>query len=292
MSNDRKNHRGPGNAPTEVRDSQPAAHAFELEGQGVDDSGTESFRNKLKRHAVSFSGPGLSEWKNLPDIGLYMDQVTTYLERQLDPFRVDAAERVITPSMINNYIKGSVIPRTEGKKYTQDHLARLLVVCTLKRVLSIPDLAILLNDREWPADVRPQGKTPLSNDASKQNFEEFYDLFRRTLDESLKETKETLETAMIDFPEGKETKTLRDMSLKLAVEAGTLGFAAEKLLALVDEMEEEQKKRIESAEKQRTGSTAKRHKDKKSKGGKNGNIDTAGDTANDIAAAGSDPRPD
>jgi len=44
-------------------------------------------------------------WNQLPDIGLYMDQVTGYLERQLGPLFSSEKERGITPSMINNYAK-------------------------------------------------------------------------------------------------------------------------------------------------------------------------------------------
>ena len=57
------------------------------------------------RHPVS--------WDQLPDIGLYMDQVLTYVDRQLGLFRQTGQEHFLTPAMINNYIKDSLLPRAE-----------------------------------------------------------------------------------------------------------------------------------------------------------------------------------
>lgn len=78
-------------------------------------------------------------WELLPDLGLYMDQVITFLERHLaslHPACVEG-EHILTPAMINNYVKQRVIPRPNGKKYDREHLAALLMVCTLKQVLPI-----------------------------------------------------------------------------------------------------------------------------------------------------------
>ena len=101
-------------------------------------------------------------WALLPDLGLYMDQVITFLERQLAPLyaartagarqgRGGEGERVLTPSMINNYVKQGVIPRPNGKKYEREHLAALLMVCALKQVLPM-DAIVGLIGRE-PKDL-------------------------------------------------------------------------------------------------------------------------------------------
>lgn len=84
------------------------------------------------------------EWDHLPDLPLYMDQVVTYLERQLELFQSVQSEKLVTASMINNYVKSKLIPRPEKKKYTREHLARLLMVCTLKQVLPIQQVDLLV----------------------------------------------------------------------------------------------------------------------------------------------------
>ena len=84
-------------------------------------------------------------WEQLPDIDLYMDQVITFLDRQLSLFRKDSDKKGVTSSMINNYVKDSLVSRPRGKKYSQEHIAALYEICMLKSVLSIPDIARLLH---------------------------------------------------------------------------------------------------------------------------------------------------
>ena len=72
------------------------------------------------------------DWEQLPDFSLYMDQVLSYMERQVLRFDGDDG---LTAAMVNNYTKGGLLPRAEGKKYSREHLAYLTVICVLKQVL-------------------------------------------------------------------------------------------------------------------------------------------------------------
>jgi len=83
-------------------------------------------------------------WDSLPDLELYMDQVLTFMNRQLEPFSPDD-ERLLTTSMINNYVKDGVLPRPERKKYSREHLGMLMMICSLKSVLSLPEIAEMLH---------------------------------------------------------------------------------------------------------------------------------------------------
>lgn len=78
-------------------------------------------------------------WARLPELDLYMDQVITLMSKQLEPFSLEG-ERLLTPSMINNYVKDGVLPRPNQKKYGREHLSRLLIICMLKSVLSLPEI--------------------------------------------------------------------------------------------------------------------------------------------------------
>lgn len=76
----------------------------------------------------------LPRWETLPDIGLYMDQVITLMERTFAPF-LPGAE--ITKSMVNNYVKVGLIKRPVGKRYDREHLALLIMIGVLKQALSL-----------------------------------------------------------------------------------------------------------------------------------------------------------
>ena len=83
-------------------------------------------------------------WDRMPEIYLYMDQVLSYMEKQLQLFD-RSGEGLLTSSMINNYVKAGVLPRPYRKKYAREHLAMLTMICMLKSSLSIPDISSLMN---------------------------------------------------------------------------------------------------------------------------------------------------
>jgi DNA-binding transcriptional MerR regulator len=80
----------------------------------------------------------------LPDIDLYMDQVLALSEKYFGAFS-DSNEVGITSSMLNNYVKQKVIPAPDKKRYNKEHLARFLMICILKRVLSIAKIKQLFD---------------------------------------------------------------------------------------------------------------------------------------------------
>ena len=89
-----------------------------------------------------FCNHRFSRWEQLPDIELYMDQVTGYLEKQLGPVLQEGKK--ITPSMINNYVKLGMVPRPNHKRYGREHLALLVMIGVLKQAASLPVVGLLL----------------------------------------------------------------------------------------------------------------------------------------------------
>ena len=83
-------------------------------------------------------------WNELPDIDLYMDQIIVLMEKYLGN---TVSDKLITPSMINNYVKLGIIPPPNKKKYSKKHIAYLIIICSLKQVLPISDIKILIEDR-------------------------------------------------------------------------------------------------------------------------------------------------
>ena len=94
-----------------------------------------------KREQLAAANISLPEWETLPDIGLYMDQVITLMERA---FGRALPKGEITKSMVNNYVKVELIPRPVGKKYDREHLAMLLMIGVLKQALSMESIAQVL----------------------------------------------------------------------------------------------------------------------------------------------------
>ena len=87
----------------------------------------------------------IPRWNELPEIDLYLDQVVNYLEKYLGQYNVNKEEKIITKTMINNYVKLGVMPAPEKKKYSREHMAYLIVICVLKQVYSISDIGKLIS---------------------------------------------------------------------------------------------------------------------------------------------------
>ena len=107
------------------------------------------------------------EWEAFPDIGLYMDQLISYMPRQLIHYGEGES---LTSAMVNNYTKSGLVPRAAGKKYSRDHLAYLTAICILKQVMPAKDMALLLE--EETAGDKPVG--------------ELYEEFCQSLDQALR----------------------------------------------------------------------------------------------------------
>lgn len=87
-------------------------------------------------------------WALIPDLGLYMDQVITFITRMYEPLYGSATSGYLSSSMINNYVKGKLIPRPEGKKYNREQIAILAMIVALKQVATMEDIRIMLTLRE------------------------------------------------------------------------------------------------------------------------------------------------
>ena len=87
----------------------------------------------------------IPRWNELPEIDLYLDQVVNYIEKYLGQYNVNKEDKIITKTMINNYVKQGIMPAPEKKKYSRSHVAYLIVICVLKQVYSISDIGKLIS---------------------------------------------------------------------------------------------------------------------------------------------------
>ncbi|MGE9932347.1 MAG: DUF1836 domain-containing protein [Mogibacterium kristiansenii] len=106
----------------------------------------------------------LPEYKEIPDVGLYLEQVTRFINTALESF----PDMSVTPSMISNYVKLKVVTRPEKKAYSRDQIVALLFVAVAKTVLSMDNIRKAFEIRRQNSDV-----------------ETGYEYFRRSLEHAL-----------------------------------------------------------------------------------------------------------
>ena len=100
---------------------------------------------KLTRWERFLEVYNLPEWEDLPQIDLYLDQVIALVNQYLGFFVYDPTEeKLLTPSMVNNYVKLRLIPAPVRKKYGRKHIALLLMICTFKQSLSMAAVQAML----------------------------------------------------------------------------------------------------------------------------------------------------
>lgn len=149
-------------------------------------------------------------WESLPDIPLYMDQVVSYLSRQMISFEEGEG---LTSAMINNYIKDGLLARANGKKYDQEHLGYLTAISAMKQVLSVREMRALVTMGQEGRDSK-----------------RLYDFFCQTLDEALTETAERLDENTTDHD-------LPKLVLALAMRSYADALACRRVLAIMAERE-------------------------------------------------------
>lgn len=82
--------------------------------------------------------------EDIPNIDLYMDQVTTFMDTQLKSTKRHQTDKLLTKTMINNYAKNDLLPPPLKKKYSKEHVLVLIFIYYFKNILSINDIQGLL----------------------------------------------------------------------------------------------------------------------------------------------------
>ena len=150
--------------------------------------------NKQIHEALqSFTLPTYSE---IPDVGLYLDQVTKYI----NSFMTGFPEMEVTPSMISNYAKQKLIDRVNKKRYTRDQIATLIMIAMTKTVLSIDNVRTLIND------ITGTGT----------ETKEVYTSFRSLMHEVLESFNEPALSLRMDSGESELARTTRNVIITVA----------------------------------------------------------------------------
>lgn len=164
-------------------------------------------------------------WEQLPDFALYMDQVLSYMDRQVIRFDEDDG---LTSAMVNNYTKSGLVPRAAGKKYNREHLAYLTAICVLKRVMSTRDMDLLIKQEL-------QGERSVADG---------YAAFCESLDKALNIAADEMELYL-------DESTLADAAIHFALLSYAAGVASNRYVSLLRQQQEAAGAETESRRKDR-----------------------------------------
>lgn len=82
--------------------------------------------------------------EEIPNIDLYMDQITTFMDEHLQSAKRFDDDKILTKTMINNYTKNALLPPPNKKKYSKEHIILLIFIYYFKNFLSINDIKSIL----------------------------------------------------------------------------------------------------------------------------------------------------
>lgn len=93
----------------------------------------EEYRRQLAEYVAEFHLP---RYRELPDIGLHLEQVTRYASRYVPS--------QLTGSMVSNYVKQKLIPGPVKKSYYQESIAYLIFLSYIKAVMPLEDIRLMM----------------------------------------------------------------------------------------------------------------------------------------------------
>jgi len=139
---------------------------------------------------------------DIPNIDLYMDQVTTFMnERLMSTTRNPQEDKILTKTMINNYAKNELLPPPVKKKYSRDHILMLIFIYYFKGIMSIGDIQELL---------KPISEKYFDNKAEfnlEKLYEQICQMEKQQIDPLIADVMEKYKTASKRFEDAPEEDT-------------------------------------------------------------------------------------
>jgi hypothetical protein len=132
---------------------------------------------------------------DIPNIDLYMDQVTTFMDKHLKSSKRYSEDKLLTKTMINNYTKNELLPPPSKKKYTKEHMFLLIFIYYFKNILSINDIQSIFN----PLTERYYGDG--SSVKLEDIYEEIFRMEKEQTDALTKDMVRKMTKAKESFPE-------------------------------------------------------------------------------------------
>lgn len=155
---------------------------------------------------------------DIPKIELYMDQVTTFIDDKLKSYKRYSDDKILTKTMINNYTKDKLLPPSNRKKYSKNHMILLILIYHLKSILSINDIRTLFNS----INIIPE------NDGEKNDIEKIYSDFIE-----FQENQPKIDISQINLKQSvsnNDRTSLVSAVIMLVIQAETQKMLAEKII--------------------------------------------------------------
>ncbi len=184
---------------------------------------------KLRHWESYLQNYRLPQWNEIPNVGLYMEQVLTVLREYLDYLPPELKDRqFLTAATINNYVQKKFMPEPIKKKYYRVHIAYLIMILTLKQSLSIATLQRLI----------PMG---ISEDEVSERYTAYADRHKKTADYFIEQVS-LIAGPMLYDEEPRHDIAVNEAGDLIAVSAvisALSGLLAEKLLKLDEQSDDE-----------------------------------------------------
>lgn len=104
----------------------------------------DNVKENLKKQIREWIKLGYIRPDDIPSIELYMDQVTTFMDKHLEQNKRTDEDKTLTKTMINNYTKNNLLPPPNKKRYSKEHIILLIYIYYLKNVICINDIQVML----------------------------------------------------------------------------------------------------------------------------------------------------
>ncbi|MCR5686581.1 MAG: DUF1836 domain-containing protein [Lachnospiraceae bacterium] len=181
----------------------------------------ELVAGKLRRWEKYLEDFKLPCWNDIPNIGLYMEQVIILLKEYLDYLPPELKdEQIITAATINNYVRTKIMPEPVKKKYYRVHIAYLIMICTMKQILPIAVITRII-------------PTDLPEDEVRTTYERYSERHKKTVQYFLKQIR-LVAGPILDHKDiiEESTEETEDLIIMCTIFAGFSKLMAEKLLLL------------------------------------------------------------
>ena len=171
------------------------------------------------------------EPSEIPDIPLYMDQVTTFMNERLEGSRQNSDETRMTKTMINNYAKNRLLPAPVKKKYTRNHILMLALIYYYKNVISFSDIETLM---------KPLGERHFTRGSDPSLTEIYREIFsleaeqRQNLKEDVRARFRKAQETFLDAPEDERENLqlfafLSELAFDVYIKKELIELAAEQI---------------------------------------------------------------
>ncbi len=233
--------------------------------------------DSLQSWVAEVSSFALPNYKELPNVDLYMEQVLSYVNTTLSVFS-DDPKKILTSFMVNNYVKGELIKEPVKKKYDKEQIGYLLAITLMKQTLSMGDMALLLDLDRYVTDdkrrlydfYRTQESTALRNHTTlmKRHIDDIEKRYEKEKKTNKDKAKANLEAGLglIAFRMATQAQVLKTLSDRLIEEVRQLrGGEALTAVAKPEERENKRNHRSEKDEAKRLASKKAAENKKKKK---------------------------